>query len=54
MEVLSPFKVFHLILLFEETYLLLLVNVLFQRLLDLRDQLTFLLILVLKIISLFS
>ena len=54
MEVLSPFKVFHLILLFEETYLLLLVNVLFERLLDFRDQLTFLLILVLKIISLFS
>lgn len=54
MEVLSPLEVFHLILLFKETYLLLLINVLFERLLDFRDQLTFLLILVLQIIGLFS
>ena len=54
MEVLSPLEVFHLILLFKETYLLLLINVLFQRLFDFCDQLTFLLILIFEIISLFS
>ena len=54
MEVLAPLIVFHLVLLLKQAYLLLLIDVLFKCLFDLRDKFALLLILILKIISLFS